>query len=332
MSGRIQPRPSSILALLAVVAIALSPAILTGPQQSLITRALIFALLAASLDIAYGHAGLASLGHAAIAGVGGYTAGLLMVEHDVDSFWIGAGAAIVASSIAAALMALLALRARGLYFILATFALGQMLANLAQQWDALKTSYAEAVVGISLPTLGFGLGEDWSTAGFLRFVLAVVTVALFGIHRVLGSAFGLAIRGVRDNGTRMEALGYHAWAYRVAALVVSGAFAGLAGALFAYHGGIMTPSNIGISASGLLVLMVIFGGSGTTYGPAIGGFVITLIQFYASEWSELRSPLILGGVFIVTALFIRGGLAGTIARLRARPARRAEPRAQEATS
>ena len=313
-------RPSSALALLALVAIAVSPSILTEPQQSLVTRALIFALLAASLDIAYGHAGLASLGHSAIAGVGGYTVGLLMVEHGVQSFWLGAGAAIVASATAAGIMALLALRARGLYFILATFALGQMLSNLAQQWDALKTSYAEAVVGITLPTLG--LGEDWTTTSFLRFVLVVVAIALFCIRRILGSAFGLAIRGVRDNETRMEALGYHAWRYRVAALVVSGAFAGLGGALFAYHGGIMTPSNIGISASGMLVLMVIFGGSGTTYGPAIGGFLITLVEFYASEWSELRSPLIVGGLFIVTALFIRGGLAGTAARLRRRFANR----------
>ncbi len=149
---------------------------------------------------------------------------------------------------------------------------------------------------------------------------------------MLGSAFGLAIRGVRDNGTRMEAIGYHAWAYRVAALVVSGAFAGLGGALFAYHGGIMTPSNIGISASGLLVLMVIFGGSGTVYGPAVGGFLITLAQFYASEWSDVRSPLIVGGLFIVTALLIRGGLAGTLARLRERRGRTAEPRAREAAA
>ena len=94
----------------------------------------------------------------------------------------------------------------------------------------------------------------------------------------------------------------------------SGSFAGLAGALFAYHSGIITPSHIGIAASGVLVLMVILGGSGTTYGPLFGGIAVTIIQFYASEWSEARAPLIIGALFIFTALLLRGGVAGTIRR------------------
>jgi branched-chain amino acid transport system permease protein len=102
------------------------------------------------------------------------------------------------------------------------------------------------------------------------------------------------------------------------ALTVSGAFAGLAGALFAYHSGIIAPNNIGIAASGLLVLMVILGGSGSTYGALAGGIIVTAVQFYASEWSEQRAPMIIGAVFIVTALFLRGGLAGAIRR-RTRP-------------
>lgn len=321
--GRLRVRSAGGAATGAFVLLALSPLVLSGPQESLVARALIFALLAASLDIAYGHAGLASLGHAALAGVGGYTAGLLMVQHGVESFWLGALAAVAAATVASGVFAVLALRTTGLYFILVTLALGQMLANLAQQWDALKTSSAEAVVGIARPTLG--LGEDWDSASFLRFVLIVVAIALFLIQRILGSPVGVALRGVRDNATRMEALGYNAWAYRFAALTLSGAFAGLGGALFAYHSGIVTPSNIGIAASGLLVLMVIFGGSGTTYGPAVGGFLITIITFYASELSERRSPLIVGGLFIATAIALRGGLAGTLRRAarRARAARAA---------
>lgn len=309
------PRPANGLALLAGVVLFLSPAFLSTQQQSLATRALIFALMAAALDIAYGHAGLASLGHAALAGVGGYTAGLLMVDHGIDSFWVGAPAAMVAAAVASTVFALLALRARGIYFILTTFALGQMLSNLAQQWDGLKTSGAEAVVGIFLPTTG--LVDRWTSVSFLRFVVVVVAVGLAVIIRVLGSPFGLAIRGVRDNEHRMGALGYDAWAHKLVAFIVSGAFAGLAGALFAYHSGLIAPTNVGIAASGLLVLMVIFGGSGTTYGPAIGGFVITVVQFYASEWSQPRAPLIIGLVFIGTVYLLRGGIArggGRLAR------------------
>jgi branched-chain amino acid transport system permease protein len=299
-----------------VVVVFLSPLVLTNPQQSLATRALIFGLMAASLDIAYGHTGLASLGHAALAGVGGYTAALLMVKHDINSFWIGAAAAIVVATAVAFVFGLLALRAKGIYFILVTFTLGQMLANLAQQWGVLKSPGVDAVVGVGLPSTGFI--DNWTPATVLRGVLVVVVIAFLAIKRILGSPFGLALRGTRDNPARMEALGYHAWAYQLGALTVSGAFAGLAGALFAYHSGIIAPNNIGIAASGLLVLMVILGGSGSTYGALAGGIIVTAVQFYASEWSEQRAPMIIGAVFIVTALFLRGGLAGAIRR-RTRP-------------
>ncbi len=306
-------RPSSGLAVGAVAVLFLSPLFLSTSQQSLVTRALIFALMAASLDIAYGHGGLPSLGHSALVGVGGYTVGILMVRHGVDSFWLGALAAMALGVVAAAIFGLLALRAKGIYFILVTFTLGQMISNLAQQWKFLKSTGVDAIVGIGMPSIG--LSFEWSSASFLRFVLVVTVVAMLVIMQILRSPFGLALRGVRDNEQRMEALGYHAWWYKLAAIVVSGALGALAGALFAYHSGIITPTNVGVAASGLLVLMVVFGGSGTTYGPVVGGFVITIIGFYASELNKARAPLIVGLVFIATALALRGGLAGAVQRL-----------------
>lgn len=318
--GRI-PR-STMAFVLFVIVVVISPAVLDAPQQSLLTRALIFGLMAASLDIAYGHAGLASLGHSALAGVGGYTAGILMVKHDIDSFWVGVAAAMAMSALVSLVFGVLALRAKGIYFILATFTLGQMLSNLAQQWSALKSPGVEAIVGIGWPSFGFI--DDWTPAAVLRGVLVIVVVAFVVMQRILAAPFGLALRGVRDNPDRMEALGYHAWAYKLGAMVVSGTFSGLAGALFAYHSGIITPSNIGIAASGVLVLMVILGGSGTTFGPLFGGIAVTIIQFYASEWSEARAPLIIGALFIATALVLRGGVAGTVRRrMRARGVARA---------
>lgn len=305
--------PSTWIFAVFVVAVFLSPVVLSSAQQSLATRALIFGLMAASLDIAYGHAGLASLGHASLAGVGGYTAALMMVKHDIDSFWLGAIAAVLISAVISAVFGVISLRAKGIYFILVTFTLGQMLANLAQQWSVLKSPGVDAVVGISLPSTG--LIGDWTPSVVLRSVLVVVVVAFLAIKRILGSPFGLALRGTRDNPARMEALGYNAWAYQLGAMTVAGAFAGLAGALFAYHSGIIAPNNVGIAASGLLVLMVILGGSGSTYGALVGGIVVTIVQFYASELSEQRAPIIIGAVFIVTALFLRGGLAGAIRRL-----------------
>lgn len=207
--------PVSVL----IVAAFLLPFLLSSQQESLLTRALIFGIMAAGLDLAYGQAGLYSLGHAALAGVGGYTAGLLMVRYDVQSFWLLMLAAISASAVASLVYALVSLRARGLYFILVTLALGQMVSNLAQQWDFLKTAQAEAVTGIVMPSLGFA--TVWNSGTTFQFVLVVVVMALILIQRVIGSPVGLALRGSRENDVRMGALGYDVWRYRILAIVLS---------------------------------------------------------------------------------------------------------------
>lgn len=286
-----------------VVGAFLLPFLLNSQQESLLTRALIFGMMAASLDLAYGQAGLYSLGHAALVGVGGYTAGLLMVRYGVESFWLLVLAAATASALASLVFALVALRARGLYFILVTLALGQMVSNLAQSWDFLKTAQAEAVTGVIMPDLG--LNEVWNSGTIYQFTVVVVAAGLYLIQRIIGSPLGLAWRGSRDNEVRMAALGYPVWRYRVSALVLSGTLCGLSGALFAFHSGLISPTNIGVAASGLLVLMVIIGGSGTRYGAFIGGIIVTLLQFYATQFSLDRAPMIIGVVFILTALLIR---------------------------
>jgi branched-chain amino acid transport system permease protein len=281
----------------------LLPFLLTSQQQSLATRALIFGMAAASLDIAYGQAGLYSLGNAALFGVGGYTVGILMVRYGVESFWVLIAAAIAGAAIASLVFGLIALRARGLYFILVTLALGQMVANIVQQWGFLKTSYSESVTGIYLPTLG--LGEQWTNGTFYQFVLVIAAVMLFAIRRIATSPIGSAIRGTRENEVRMAVLGYNVWRIRLLALVLSGTFTGVSGALFAFQSGLIAPTNIGVAASGILVLMVIIGGSGTRYGAFIGGIIVTLLTYYASQWNEQRAPMIIGVIFVVTALLNR---------------------------
>jgi branched-chain amino acid transport system permease protein len=162
-----------------------------------------------------------------------------------------------------------------------------------------------------MPSLGFA--TIWNPGTIYQFVLVVVVVMVFTIQRLIGSPVGLALRGARENGVRMGALGYDVWHYRVAAIVLSGTLCGLSGALFAFHSGLIAPSNVGVAASGVLVLMAIIGGSGTRYGAFVGGVVVTLLQFYASEWSMERAPMIVGVLFILTALLIRFRPAAAIA-------------------
>ena len=118
----------------------------------------------------------------------------------------------------------------------------------------------------------------------------------------------------------MAVLGYNVWRYRLMALVLSGTLTGVAGALFAFQAGLIAPTNIGVAASGLLVLMVIIGGSGTRYGAFIGGIIVTLLTYYASQWNEQRAPLIIGVIFVVTALVnrYRGRLAEVVRSMRHR--------------
>lgn len=307
-------RSTALLVVVLGLGLLVVAGLLPGTYVRLLTRALIFALMAMGLDVAYGHAGLQSLGHAALAGIGGYAAGLAMVNGGQTWFVVGIVIAATTAAAGAAVFALVSLRTRGLYFILVTFALGEMVASLARQWDVLKTSGAEAVVGIRLPELIPGLRLD--TTGFLRVTTVTVALGLLVLDRVLQSPLGLSAQGVRDNELRMGALGYNTWAIRFTAFVISGAAAGIAGALFAYHSGVIAPTNVGIATSGLLVLMIIFGGSGTRFGAALGGFLITIVQHVAIEISEPRAALILGGLFVITALGLRGGLVRRFARIR----------------
>jgi branched-chain amino acid transport system permease protein len=154
-----------------------------------------------------------------------------------------------------------------------------------------------------MPDLGFSFA--WNPATTLQFVVVVVALAMFAIQRLIRSPLGLAFRGTRENEVRMQALGYDVWRYRVAALVTSGTACGLAGALFAFHSGLISPTNNGVAPSGVLVLMVIIGGSGTRYGAFVGGILVTFLQFYATDWSLERAPMIIGTLFIITALLIR---------------------------
>ena len=282
------------------------PLILPGYMQSLMTRMLIFAIFAMSLDLIFGYTGLISLGHAAYFGVSAYTVGLLMVRYDVELFWLGAPAAILASAFVAGVFGIIALRVTGLYFILVTFALGQLLFSVTFSVGWLTTAGTEGVTGIGRPDLGF-LDVAWNNQSYFYLVAVVFAICGFILYRIVNSPFGAALQGIRENEPRMRALGYNTWLYQYLAFVIAGAFAGVAGVFFAYHNGIIAPANVGFLMSGLVMFMVIIGGVATLYGAVFGAVGITLLQFYAADYTPERWPLILGGVFIVSVMFARQG-------------------------
>ena len=300
--------------IVATILIIVLPLVLPAYLQSLMTRMLIFAIFAMSLDLIFGYAGLISLGHAAFFGVSAYTVGILMVRYDVDLFWLGAPAAILASALVAAVFGIIALRVTGLYFILVTFALGQLVFSITFSVGWFTTAGTEGVTGISRPDLGF-LDIAWSNRSYFYFVAVFFAICGFVLYRIVKSPFGIALQGIRENEQRMRALGYNTWLYRYIAYVIAGTFAGVAGVFFAYHNGLIAPSNVGFLMSGLVMFMVIIGGVATLYGAVLGAVGITLLQFFAADYTPERWPLILGGVFIVSVMFARQGFGVYLYRM-----------------
>jgi branched-chain amino acid transport system permease protein len=293
-----------------VVLLAVVPLFVSSPVQSLLTKVLIFALFAMSLDILIGYTGLFPLGHAAFFGTGGYVAAILMVNYGYESFWITAPLGVAAAAVIAALFGVIALRVSDAYFLLVTFALGQLLFSIAWKWVSV-TGGSDGVPGVGRPALGLA-GFAWSSTSFYYFVLVIFGMCFFLLNRIVQSPFGRALVGIRECELRARCLGYNTWLYKYIAFVVAGTFGGVAGVLFAFHAGIMVPAHLGVLTSALVFVMVIIGGPGTLIGPVLGATVIVFVEYYANILAPERWLLILGGVFVVSVSYARGGIAGPL--------------------
>lgn len=295
------------------VVLIILPAFLPSYVQSIMTKFLIFAIFAMSLDVLFGYTGLLSFGHAAYLGVAGYTTGILIVRYGLESFWISAPAGILVAALVAAIFGFIALRVSGIYFLLVTFALGQLLFSAAVKWYNM-TGGTDGLKGIPRPDLGLP-GFTWNASYFYYFVFLAFVLCYFLLYRLMNSPFGNALQGIREQEARMHSLGYNVWLYKYVAFVIAGLFAGVAGVLFAYHNGLMAPSHLAVETSALAMLMIIIGGRGTLFGPAIGAAVIVLVEYFASIYTAERWPLILGAVFIAAIMYFRGGIGVYLVRV-----------------
>lgn len=290
------------------------PLFLSSYGEGIMTRFLIFALFAMSYNIVFGYVGLLSLGHAAFFGAGGYTVAILKLHYGIDLFWISAPLGLLVAVFTAAIFGLIALRTSGIYFLLVTFALGQMLFSLAWNVKWLNSKGMQGITGITLPDLGipgFTLDATW----FYYMVLIIFVFSVILLHRLVRSPYGFALVGIREDESRMEAVGYNTWLYKYLAFVISGAFAGIAGILFTYYNFFVSPNHLGIATSFLPMVMAIIGGLGTLFGPVIGAAVFIFVENYASIFAPQRWPLILGGLFVITIIFARDGIGVYLWRL-----------------
>lgn len=288
---------------------------------SLCTRIAILALAGVGLNLALGYGGMVSFGHAAFFGIGGYAAGILL-HHSFDGSnfleWplsvpgsgellIGVLAAALVGVLVAILIGAFSLRTSGVYFIMITLAFAQMI-----YYFAISFPTYGGEDGLPLYTRATMLGYDLS--GDLSYFLVcyfILVCAVIITGRVAESRFGAVLNGLRQNETRMVAMGFHPFRYRLVAFVISAVITAIAGALYVHLDGFVSPSNLSWHRSGELIVIVILGGVARTPGPVLGAAALIAMETILGDYTE-RWQFFLGLALLAVVLFARGGLCGLL--------------------
>lgn len=286
--------------------IAASPFLLGSYELSVIAKMMIYSIFAISLNLLVGYTGIASLGHAAFFGMGGYAVALLS-NAGVGGFLLPLAVAMISSLLIAVIFGILTLRAHGAYQFMITLALAQVLWGAAYGWRGV-TGGDDGIPSIALPFSISGIDGPVFFFWIILIVFAVVAVAS-GLFPY--SPFGRSLVGIRENANRMMALGYNVWLNKFIVFMISAVLAGLAGALLAWHDGFVGPSYLSVTCSALVLIMVIVGGSGTVAGPILGAFLIVGFESVIGNLTE-RWVLVLGLIYILTSLFAPHGIVGLI--------------------
>jgi len=277
---------------------------------ALATRILIFALAATSLNLILGFGGMVSFGHAAFLGVGAYTVVILSQMGVVDA-WVAWPTAMVVAGLFALLIGAVSLRTQGVYFIMITLAFAQMMYYLVVSFKAYGGDD-----GMSLPARSrIGFLDMFNDTHFYYATLLACVAVLVLIARVLNARFGHVLQAIRENEVRMQSLGYAVFCYKLCAFIMSGALAGLAGALLANQSGFVSPAMMQWSQSGMLMMMVILGGVGHLYGGVWGAIVFLLLEETLSHFT-IHWQLGLGALLLMVVLLLPNGLTSALTHLR----------------
>ena len=300
-------RTLALSLLVGVAVLAFFPALAEKFYVQLMTKIMILSIFALSLDLLVGYTGLVSLGHAAYFGVAAYTLAMAAPASDPANFWLTLPLSLAASALTALVIGVFVVRTSGVYFIMVTLAFAQMVYYFFHD-----TRVAGGSDGIYINTrpatgvAGLDLADDLH---FYYVVLALLAGAFLLLALILRSPFGRALQGIKANEQRMRALGFATRRYKLAAFVLAGTLAGLAGYLAAAKEGYVNPELLAWHQSGVVLMMLILGGMGTLFGAVIGTFSYVLLQEWFSTLTK-HWQLLMGGFIVVTVLLFPRGLAG----------------------
>ena len=297
-----------IAAAVALLLLVFLPALLQLIDQafyvSFASRVLIFALAATSLNLVIGFGGMVSFGHAAFFGAGAYCMAAL-ADSGVVSAALAWPLAVAVAALLALLIGAVSLRTRGVYFIMITLAFAQMVFYLVlslKSWGG-----DDGLLLLRRSTFGsFDLKDDTT---FYFVVLVTLSLALLALDRLAHSRFGRVIQSIRENETRMEALGYPVFSYKLVCFVIGGALAGLAGALLVNQTGLASPALLHWMQSGTLMVMIVIGGVGSVFGGVVGAVLLLACEEWFVEISQ-HWQIGLGVVLLAVVLWAPLGIAG----------------------
>lgn len=291
---------------LAVLLMALCavPYLVSAYGLGIMTEILIFSVFAMSLNILVGYTGLVSLGHAAFFGVGAYTASLVAI-HFSNNVFLTLISALVMSAIVAAIIGFFCSRVSGFYFLMLTLAFSQMIYGLVYRWSKL-TGGDNGLSGIPRPEL-FGDFIVRTPVQIYYLIFAVFAIVLLALNVFLRSPFGQIFVGIRENEARVRTMGYNTTLYKNLSFIIAGALGGVAGSLYSYFNGFVSPKDVYWTLSGEALIMVLIGGAGTLIGPVLGAAFLVLLETTVSSYTD-SWMLIVGATFILFVVFLPKGI------------------------
>lgn len=295
-----------LITVVVLVVLAAAPLFLAPFATTTLTRVLVFALFAVSLDLLVGVTGLPSLGHAGYLGAGAYAAGWVSVHVTAEApVPLLVGAAV--GALAAALTGWVTVRSAGVFFLMLTLAIGETLQQVADSWESV-TGGANGLTGVPSVRLA---GAPLANVGYTYWYVLAVGALGFGLVALLArSPWGAALRGIRDNEPRMRALGYPTSLYKYAVFVVAGGVAGVAGSLLVAQQRLVTPADLGFLTSSFALLAVVIGGAGSLWGACLGAALVIVIRDALGPSLDGHGTLVLGAVFVLVVYLLPRGAAG----------------------
>ena len=304
-------------ALLVLIAALFVPAMGSRFYTFLANDVIIWALFATSLNLLVGYTGLVSFGHAAYFGIGAYTTGILMKKAALPFILAFPAAGVVAGAFAL-VFGLFCVRLTRIYFAMLTLAFAQIVWAICFKWNEV-TGGEQGMPEVPYPDLDWmshlPVLRDLRTSDhFYLLTVVLVAICLWILHRIVRSPFGRMLTTIRENAERAEFIGVHVRRYELAAFVLAGAFAGLAGGLFGIFNRGVFPDFAYWTKSSEVLIMTLLGGMGTFYGPAVGALALILLNQQIVSYTEYW-PLVLGTILVVLLFGFPGGLAGAAAML-----------------